>query len=318
MTEETQFDNIFMTVMQNKKSIDGFFESVYGFLRRNTDFFTDQQRAEKVITEQCKKQYSLYLNDQKQKEAKEKEKKEREEAKRLQRERELKVQQEKEEQEKQKVQAEAEKKVQATTHISSNKAQETADDKSAPVEGEEDDGTPPPYGNGGKTERYIWTQTLNELHIYIPVASTMKSKFVQIEFSIKHLKVVIEGKSFIDQDFPENINAQECLWTLEDGDIAGYKGKLIHLSIEKWKNQMHWWECALQGDEKINTKKISPESSKLSDLDGETRSTVEKMMFDMRQKQAGLPTSDELKKQEMMKNFMKQHPEMDFSKCKFN
>jgi len=45
---------------------------------------------------------------------------------------------------------------------------------------------------------------------------------------------------------------------------------------------MHWWECALVGDEKINTKKIVPESSKISDLDGETRSTVDKLRFDMR------------------------------------
>lgn len=80
----------------------------------------------------------------------------------------------------------------------------------------------------------------------------------------------------IDGKFPYKIKPDETVWTIESGGPEG--GKTLQMVLEKFDG-MKWWESAIQGDEKIDTSKIEPESSKLSDLDPETRSTVEKMML---------------------------------------
>ena len=208
-----------------------------------------------------------------------------------------------------------------TSNVSSSQPQQRPSDStsiqpntnkvtSSGNEKDEDEGKlVPNSGNGSSTEHYRWTQTLGDVEVRIPIPVGTKAKQLNVEIKPSHLKIGLKGKSpIVDADLHQKVKLADCYWNLEDE-------KEIVLFLSK-ANQMEWWSRLVVGEAEIATRKVQPENSKLEDLDSETRSTVEKMMFDTRQKQMGLPSSDELKKQEMLQKFMQQHPEMDFSKAK--
>ncbi|QSS64534.1 nuclear movement protein [Histoplasma capsulatum] len=143
---------------------------------------------------------------------------------------------------------------------------------------------------------YKWTQTIKDADVTIPIFVGIKG-----------------GETFIDGTFPHPIHVDESTWTLES--TSQPPGKEISIHLDK-VNQMEWWPHIVTSAPPIDVSKITPENSKLGDLDGATRSMVEKMMYDQRQKEMGKPTSDEQKKMELLKKFQQEHPEMDFSNAK--
>mmetsp|Transcript_21913 Transcript_21913/g.52143 ORF Transcript_21913/g.52143 Transcript_21913/m.52143 type:complete len:354 (-) Transcript_21913:2877-3938(-) len=177
----------------------------------------------------------------------------------------------------------------------------------------EDDNGPPPDGNGGSVPgKYVWTQTLAEVMVNIPVPDNTRGRDVQVAIKRTHLKVSLKSTQavVVDADLTKPIICDDSFWTIEDGN------RLV-VNLQKL-NQMEWWESVCKGDPIINVRSIRPENSSISDLDGETRKTVEKMMFDQRQKALGLPSSDEQTKLDALEMFKRQHPEMDFSNAKIS
>ncbi|KAF6766172.1 nuclear movement protein nudC [Ephemerocybe angulata] len=152
---------------------------------------------------------------------------------------------------------------------------------------------------------YRWSQELGDVDVTVPVPKGTRGKDLTVVLAKKKLSVGLKGQEpIMSGELCKEIKVEDSTWTLED-----QQAKL---------NAQTWWENVLTHHPKIDTKKIEPENSKLSDLDLETRGMVEKMMFDNQQKQMGKPTSDELKKIEALKRFQEQHPELDFSNAKVN
>jgi len=307
MADEERFDGIFMNIVQQASGIDNFFDSLFGFMQRKTDFYTNPDTGRLMISKHFDSHLDLFTAQKQREEETRKAKA-------------AKVEREKKPEPvpapvpvvskpAPKVMEVTDEEAEAIeTGLEPAKAEEAKEEPKAT----ESEG-PALVGNGGRTDKYIWTQTLSDISVNIFVPDGVPSKQIRVNCTPTHLTVVAAGQEVLSGPLHKRVKPDELVWKMDT--VEGRR--CVAMDVEK-HDGMNWWSCILEGESEIDTKKIVPENSKLSDLDGEMRSTVEKMMVDQQRKAAGLPSTEEEQKRDMLKKFMTAHPEMDFSKAKFS
>uniref|UniRef100_A0A914Y5J5 Nuclear migration protein nudC n=1 Tax=Panagrolaimus superbus TaxID=310955 RepID=A0A914Y5J5_9BILA len=319
-----KFDGILLSLLGNMEGgIDDLFDLIFNFLNRKSDYFTgmdtsvSKKRLLDIFDKYAKDVEKAKAEKQRQKDEQNRKIAEMRAAQKAKEEAEFKFQpkiKEITDEEAEELQKKLASSQQTDSKPSASQPPVVNPPEDEEEENEEDKGKlKPNAGNGYDHDHYQWTQTLSDIEIRIPMKVNFPLKSADIVYDIKkrHLRCGLKGHApILDGEFIEDIKTDSANWVIEDR-------KTVVITFEK-VNSMNWWNRIFVDEAPINTRKVVPENSKLSDLEGETRTMVEKMMYDQRQKELGLPSSEEKKKQDLLKTFMAQHPEMDFSQTKFN
>ena len=147
--------------------------------------------------------------------------------------------------------------------------------------------------------KYSWNQGDTEVNIKVPLPENTTSKMLAVQIDTNFLSIgfknggdiILKGKLF------KPIKAEDSTWCIEDK-------KLLVVTLYKSNRQFEeWWPHVVDGEPQCDFKTLKPPSKHMRELDQGAQAQIQKMMFDQDQKRKGMPSSDELAQQEMMKKY---------------
>ena len=145
---------------------------------------------------------------------------------------------------------------------------------------EEKKGLKPNKNNGYDFENYVWTQEAKGLSLNIPISESTKRKDINIIFNPNKISITINGQTFLEGELFSLIKTENSMWLI---DTENKKRELI-VELDKKKFD-EWWPSVLKGDPEIDLSLVRPPNANISDLDQETRATIDKMMFEQQEKE---------------------------------
>mmetsp|Transcript_14950 Transcript_14950/g.31291 ORF Transcript_14950/g.31291 Transcript_14950/m.31291 type:complete len:450 (+) Transcript_14950:173-1522(+) len=173
-----------------------------------------------------------------------------------------------------------------------------------------EDGKQIPVGNGGSTSRYVWTQTLDEVTIHIPLPHGIRGKDLDVKIGASSLGVKLKNNNDelklepLEGTLFGKIRPSESTWTFETTSSAKTYSRsrnpsnndtnsMTTLQIILEKTTKTWWATILSGDPIVDTTLVDS-TRKIDTYDEKTQAQIRRIMFDQRQERLGLPKSDEI------------------------
>ena len=326
---DSRFDDLLNTVITQKgQGIYGFFDVMFSFLYRRTDFFYEMApgenmgffptQAEAIVCGYFRKYQQLHYKERVPKrnidpkvieeymKSREKEKQEKKEviSQINQQSKNENKKEESKKEEKKEEKKEIPKKSENTTEGKNpeiNKNEQNKIESSNPLNQKKEEIKGPVENkptsistyNGDKCDDYNWSQGVGDVTIQFTLKQKINKKMLKIDMTVNHLKIVIQGmeKPLIDDDFCEKIIPDDSNWTIEDGQS-------IILFLEKATEII--WKSAFKGGKEIDTKTVD-NSKRIDEFDSETQAALNKIVYEQNRKRNGLPTTEEEKKLEALK-----------------
>ncbi|EDW19580.1 nudC domain-containing protein 3 [Drosophila mojavensis] len=247
-------DAILMEILQERKTITGFLDAIFGFLRRNTDFYhTKKDASDQIGFPKGMRDQILYGA--------------------MQRydpdcwlqtmsaESDIGDSGETAPPAVEEICVETTEETPPKTHPT--QPSEKVDDLSRPFEAGD-------FKNGAVFEHHCWSQTLKDLEVQVQLPPTLRTA-KQLSIDIKAQRIKVSSKSTPEQvilegTLSQRIRQNEAMWSIEDGRLL--------ICCDKVKER--WWERLFEHDDEIDIKKLDCERY-IDELPQESQAAIEKL-----------------------------------------
>lgn len=246
-------DAMLMEILQERKTVTGFLDAVFGFLRRNTDFYhTKKDVTEKIGFPKGMRDQILYGAMQ-----------------RYDPECWLQTMSAESGIEDNGINAPP-----AITEITVEAEEQRFQHKPTEIGASTRESRrgfePGDYKNGAAFEHHCWSQTLKDLELHVKLPANLQSaKLLTIEIKAQQLKVCSKNapnQLILDGVLSQRIRHNEAVWSIENGTLL--------ICCDKARER--WWDRLFECDDEIDIKKLDCERY-IDELPEDSQLAIEKL-----------------------------------------